>query len=433
MGASFLGLDVGTSGCRGVAIDVQGEVLAVADAALPAPLRGADGSSRQDPAIWWSTLVAVLGELAEALAVHPPQALALDATATTLLLASEQGEPLGPALMYDDRSAVEQARRILATLPPESPVHGATSSLSKLLFLLDRYRPASRVLVLHQADWLTGRLCGRFGSSDWNNCLRLGYDPQREEWAEWLQTLDLERVVFPRVLPPGTPIAHLTADLARRTGLPRDLMICAGTTDSTAAVAAAGIERPGDGVTVLGSTLVVKIATPLPLTDSAHGVYSHRFGDLWLAGGASNSGGAVLRRFFSDAHIAELAERLRPDAPTGLDYYPLLRPGERFPVNDPDLPPRLQPRPSSDTAFLQGLLEGIADIEARGYALLESLGAARLRRVLSIGGGARNTAWERIRALRLGVPVSAAPQQQAAYGAALLARSGIRHGPLEAV
>jgi len=64
----------------------------------------------------------------------------------------------------------------------------------------------------------------------------------------------------------------------------------------------------------------------------------------------------VLRRYFDDAALTALTPRLRPGEPTGLDYYPLLRPGERFPVADPALAPRLEPRPADDAAFLQARL-----------------------------------------------------------------------------
>ena len=58
--------------------------------------------------------------------------------------------------------------------------------------------------------------------------------------------------------------------------------------------------------------------------------------------------------FFTDARLRELTPLLDPSHPSGLDYYPLTRPGERFPVNDPGLQPRLTPRPDDDAAFLQG-------------------------------------------------------------------------------
>jgi sugar (pentulose or hexulose) kinase len=74
--------------------------------------------------------------------------------------------------------------------------------------------------------------------------------------------------------------------------------------------------------------------------------------------------------------------------------------------------------------FFQGLLEGMAEIEARGYRLLAELGAPYPVEVRTVGGGAQNEAWTRIRARRLGVPVVRAEHQEAAYGAALLALRG---------
>lgn len=63
------------------------------------------------------------------------------------------------------------------------------------------------------------------------------------------------------------------------------------------------------------------------------------------AGGASNTGGAVLKAHFTDDQLKELSQHIDPEKPSGLDYYPLLKAGERFPINDPFLEPRLTPRP----------------------------------------------------------------------------------------
>ena len=71
--------------------------------------------------------------------------------------------------------------------------------------------------------------------------------------------------------------------------------------------------------------------------------------------------------------------------------------------------------------FFQGILEGIACVEAEGYRLLARLGAPLPHNILSVGGGAYNQAWTRIRASLLKIPVQAALHDQAAYGAALLA------------
>ncbi len=141
-----------------------------------------------------------------------------------------------------------------------------------------------------------------------------------------------------------------------------------------------------------------------PVFAPEFGIYSHRIGGRWLAGGASNTGGAVLASFFSPDRMAALEPLLVPQVATGLDYYPLLGPGERFPVSDPWLEPRMSPRPAEDHLFLQGLLEGIAAIEALGYARLNQLGATPLHNVRTVGGGAVNRAWTPIRQGLLGVP-----------------------------
>jgi len=117
------------------------------------------------------------------------------------------------------------------------------------------------------------------------------------------------------------------------------------------------------------------VVSDTPLFAPEVGVYSQPLGERWLVGAGSNSGGAVLRHFFSDEQLQSLTPRLNFATPTGLDYYPLLAPGERFPVCDPQLAPRLTPRPADDVLFFQGMLEGIARIEQRAYRLLAELGA----------------------------------------------------------
>lgn len=422
-----IGLDLGTSGCRAVAIDPAGATLAAARVPLPAPLSPRPGWSEQDPALWWEAVLAVLREVAAALPGRTAEAIGVDGTSATLLLADCDGTPRGPALLYNDCRAAADAETIGRAAPPDSPARGPASSLAKLRYLW-RTGAGGTGLALHQADWIGGRLCGDVGWSDWNNALKLGYDAERQCWPDWVAGLVPSGVRLPRVLIPGATVGTLTADLAAALGLSRRTRIVAGTTDSTAAVIAAGAARPGDAVTSLGSTLVLKILGTRPIASAAHGVYSQRLGDLWLAGGASNCGGSVLRQLFAPHELIARSREIDPERPTGLDYYPLPGIGERFPRADPTLVPRLEPRPADRTRFLQGVLEGLAAIEAEGYRLLAGLGAPLPTRVVGIGGGARNPAWSRLRERALGIPVVPAVEQEAAYGAARLAWSGLAAG-----
>jgi sugar (pentulose or hexulose) kinase len=169
---------------------------------------------------------------------------------------------------------------------------------------------------------------------------------------------------------------------------------------------------------------VLKRFVPAPLAGA--GVSNHRVAGRWLAGGASNAGAGILLRFFDPARIAELSRQIDPDRPTGLALLPLNGSGERFPVDDPLLEPVLGPRPVSDARYLQALLEGLTAIEAAGWQRLQELGAPPLRRVITVGGGARNSQWRALRTRALGVPVLNRPKRTAALGMALLARASFR-------
>jgi D-ribulokinase len=420
MAPYWLGIDLGTSGARAVAVDGRGEPVAEARVGLPPPLGLGPGQSEQAPNLWWEATCAVIRAVACDLHPRPCAAVAVDGTSATLMLCRADGEPLGPALMYNDARATAAATWIAERAPPESAARGPSASLAKLIHLAAETPQQTGRLALHQADWISGRLCGHYGTGDWNNALKLGFDAERLQWPDWVKALIPPGVALPHVLAPGTPIGTLTPTLAADLGLSPATRVLAGTTDSTAAVIAAGARKPGEAVTCLGSTLVLKVITNRPIAAARYGVYSHRFGNAWIAGGASNSGGAVLLQHFTLEEIRTLSAGIKPEHPSGLDYYPLPGIGERFPRADPTLVPRLQPRPADPRAFLHGLLEGLAAIEAEGYQRLQSLGAPAPTRVLTTGGGAANSVWTRLRERALEVPVVAAPHQEAAYGTARL-------------
>ena len=419
--ALFLGVDFGTSGVRAIAIDSAGLIVSEKKIDLDAPHQH-DGKHEQAPEMWWRGLIKVLALIRQDIDFNRIDSLAIDGTSGTLLLADNNGQPLGPALMYNDGRSTNEAQRISQIAPQESAAHGASSALAKLLYLQARHQAR---YALHQADWIIGKLTDRWGLSDTNNSLKLGYDALSKRWPDWLTRLDINLKCLPHVHNPGTRIGHVSTTICQQFGFKSDTQVIAGTTDSTAAIIATGASRPGQAVTSLGSTLVMKVISETPIFSPEHGVYSQPLGDYWLVGGASNSGGAVLRHYFSDAQMAAMTPRLKINQPTELDYYPLLSPGERFPICDPNLAPRLSPRPDSDETFFQAMLEAMTRIEQRGYDLLAQLGAPYPSSVRSAGGGAKNPVWTQMREQALGVTMLTATHQEAAYGAALLAQRGM--------
>jgi D-ribulokinase len=412
----FLGIDFGTSGARAMAIDADGQIQA--QVAVPFP---PDRASRAQ------TWQRALGELLAGMPIGiraALRAIALNGTSGTVLLCDHAGHPVVEPLMYNDGRAAASLASLRSVVPSGNSVLSATSSLAKLWWWRSNAPNfAEARYLMHQADWLAFQLHGQLGMSDYHNSLKLGYDGVELAYPDWLRGLEIAPLL-PKVVEPGMPIGPILPALAAQYHLPSDCTVYAGTTDSIAAFLASGATEPGTAVTSLGSTLVLKLLSRTRVEARQFGIYSHRLGDLWLVGGASNTGGAVLQSFFTSDQIAALSAQIDPQQPSGLDYYPLLGPGERFPINDPELPPRLEPRPADPVTFLHGLLEGIATIETQGYRLLERQGATPLQRVYSAGGGAANSTWTALRQRGLGVPVETAAQTEAAYGSALLARQG---------
>ncbi|MGA9665481.1 MAG: FGGY-family carbohydrate kinase [Gallionella sp.] len=407
----FLGLDFGTSGARACVIGIDKAIVWEQRIDFP-------DATRQAPRDWRGALHALLSALPQDLASQL-QGMAIDGTSGTVLLCDAALEPCSPALLYHDSRAQQQAAQLKKIAPDSHIVCTATSGLAKFLWLTQKGAAEHAAFFLHQADWLTALLSGQPGISDHHNALKTGYDVGNLCWPDWLLKLPHTHLL-PLVLAPGAVIGPILPDIAAHFGINPQCGIHAGTTDSTAAFIASGVDGLGAGVSTLGTTLVLKQLSPKRIDASGFGVYSHRYGDLWLVGGASNAGAGILRRYFDDARLTSLSGQIDPLQDSPLDYYPLPEIGERFPINDAYLAPRLEPRPGSDVQFLHGLLQGLAHIEAAGYARLAELGAPQLKRIVTNGGGAKNQAWEAMRERLLGVPVGRAANCEAAYGSALL-------------
>jgi D-ribulokinase len=416
----FVGVDVGTSGIRAIAIDTHGNIQGQSKLPLPPP-KNIQNHISQDSIIWWDTLVSVLQALCRQIPSDHVTALSLNGTSATVLATDADGTPISPALMYNDQHCIEAAQMIANHVPANSGAQGASSSLAKLLWLKTQHTQPFH--LHHQADWLSANLSGKFHISDENNCLKLGYNSQDRCWPNWLKIFNIQSYL-PQVVPPGTLIGNITPKASQQTGLPESTQIFSGTTDSIAAFMATGAKNPGNAVTTLGSTLVLKVLHTQAIFSAKHGVYSHRLGDLWLIGGASNSGGAVLAKYFSEEDIKRLSKQINPLIPSPHHYYPLLRPGERFPLMDVTKTAKIHPVPNNPVEFLAGLLEGISQVEKTGYDTLIKLGSQDPSIIQSTGGGALNPQWTQIRQRLLNRQVKQASQTEAAYGSALLAKNG---------
>ncbi len=404
-GRGFVGLDVGTGGVRGAVLDENMVVIGREAVRLPPGRRTDDGGHRLDEAVIHNAAARVI-EAACARIGTRPAALAVSGTAGTLCFRDQAGERAAAPVAYDDGRFGSGTSRVeaWARLVPNA------------------------VRVIPMADAVLEALGAPPGRTDWNNALKLGWDPRALTWPEGAHLLS--GGFLPGPVPSGTIAGRAVGPAALR-----GASLVRGTTDGCAMQAAFGPLQSGDWSIGLGTTLIWKTVLPAEMAATCPGLppgaYAHRLGqDLWLPGGASNSGGGVLEALEPGANLRR--RDAESTSPSGLAAYPLGRPGERFPVPDPGFAGFGLP-PSDDPRLHAAILEGVAFVMRLGIHQLVAVGLPQPVRLRITGGGARSSTWMDIVASVLKRPVIAAPDADPALGTALIAAAGALGAPIASI
>lgn len=431
------GIDIASEAVRVLVCDEHGAVVASAQQPLAPITRPRPGWSEQDAGTWWPVTAAALRAAARDAAGHGQvTAVCVSATSGTVAAVDTDGVPLGPALMYDDRRALREAAAAQEAGRERWQRLGLTItgsfSLPRIAWLAAEHAGGNWRLV-HVADFIGWRLVGHPVLLDWSHTLKSGYDVLAGEWAyEVFDALGVPACVLPQVDRPTAEAGTVSREAAAETGLPAGCSIRLGMTDGCAGQLAAGAERPGQFVTVLGTTLVVKGVTSSLVRDPQGSVYSHRHpSGNWLPGGASNTGGVALAQWGRE-RLAGLDEAAAARGPASVISWPLRQPGERFPIVCPDAAGFTEGTAADEADAYRADLEGVAYLERLCYERLESLGARRCQPVISVGGGTRSAVWSAIRATVLGDGLAVASEASTAAGACLLAAAGTLHADLTA-
>jgi xylulokinase len=410
---ALVGLDVGTTGVKGVAIDENGAVLATAEEhyALSTPR---PGWAEQDPEDWWEASQRVLAQL-------PEGPLGLTGQMHGLVVLGERDEVLRPAILWNDQrtgaECAEIERRIglarLIELTGNRALPGFTAP--KLLWL-QQHEPDVHARIRHillPKDYVRFRLTGERTIDAADASGTLLFDVAHRRWsAEVCAAIEVPL--------DWLPTAHESTEVAT-----------AG--DQAAGALGVGIAAPGALSVVLGTSGVVFAVRPSyrPDPQGRVHVFCHAVPGRWHAMGVMLSAAgslAWLRDIVGGEYGAldDEAERWEPGV-EGLLFAPYLA-GERTPHVDPDARAAFtglslrHDRGALARAVLEGVAFGLRD----SLELLRELGVdATVGRVS--GGGARSELWLRITASVLGLPLERVQLEEgAAYGAALLA--GVRGG-----
>jgi sugar (pentulose or hexulose) kinase len=424
--AAWLGIDLGTQGVRATLVDATGSVLGSGSAPLVRDHR--DGVvHEQDPAEWWSALCQATGQATAGLRGRELGGVAIDSTSGTILVQDASGAAAGPAVMYDDGRADDEAleaqtagEELWAALGQRIQRSWA---LPKALWLVRNGKVGSGGHIVHQADHVAARLTGAPVATDSSHALKMGLDLVNLCWpSDVFDRLGLDQALLPEVVLPGRRIGEVSAAAAHATGIPAGTPLLAGMTDGCAAQIAARAMLPGSWSTALGTTLVVKGSSAQPIRDPAGAVYNHVNPDGgWLPGGASSTGAGVIARDFPGRDLDALTEVAARYEPSPGVLYPLVGRGERFPFLAPDAVGFSEGVGTDEGARFAATLQAVAFVERLAYDVLRSLGADTSGPVTFSGGATRNRYWNQLRADVLGRPVLLTESAEASLGMAVLA------------
>jgi xylulokinase len=409
---TLIGLDVGTTGAKAVAITPDGELMASAEESYPLSMPRA-GWSEQDPEDWWQAGERALGKLG----VEPGR-VGLSGQMHGLVCLDERGEVLRPAILWNDQRTGEECAEIealvglerLVSLTGNRALPGFTAP--KLLWLRrnepDVYARIRRIVL--PKDYVRLRLTGEWAIDVADASGTLLFDVANRRWSE--------EVLAALEVPAGwlPPVSESTQ--------------IAGAGDQQAAALGVGVLEPGTVSVVLGTSGVVLA----PLDEYAHDpegrvhAFCHALPETWEAMGVMLNAAGSLQWFRDtlapglsfDELTAEAAGR-SPRA-DGLTFLPYLQ-GERTPHADPEARGAFTglARHHDRGALVRALLEGVAYGLRDSLELLHGLGVdARAGR--ASGGGANSRLWLEIVASALGLPLELTTLEEgSAFGAALLA------------
>jgi sugar (pentulose or hexulose) kinase len=421
-----LGIDVGTSGVRSLAATAEGEVLAEARAPLfDLPAEGA--AHEQDAGAWWRAVCQTIQELRKSLEAgrqwDRTLGIAVTSTSGSLVLTDKQGEPLRPAMLYDDGRAGAVASELNRRLPAGQAPFNASFSLAKALWVRQEEPSVweRATYILHPADWLNAKLTGQLGICDYSNALKLGYDQEIGDWAPGVAVADIPASMFPRVVAPGQQVGVVSARASEETGLTIGVPVLAGASDGLASLIGSGAREAGHANTTLGTTLVWKVLTPTK-PRLGPGMYCHHLpNNLWVPGAASNTGPGSLQFDPSGITPAELDRRAVPHLPSSIHCYLLGSRGERFPFHNPRATSFFDAHPASPDEAYAAQLQSLACVERWGYERLEACGVAVGHEVFSAGSAAASPVLSQLRANLLNRAVVRSANPTASFGAAILA------------
>jgi xylulokinase len=432
-----IGVDVGTTGARAVAVDERGGVVAVHTSDYPL-LTPRPQWAEQNPADWWRGTCEVLAAVSHAVtaARHEIVGIGLTGQMHGSVFLDSAGRVIRPALLWNDQRTGAQCEEIAQRVGPERIVEITGNpaltgfQAPKLLWLRDaepsNYDRVATIVL--PKDYVRFQLSGELATDASDAAGTLFFDLRRRTWSsEILQALDVPAAWLPPVVESPEPAGAVTANVATELGLPAGIPIAGGAGDNAAAAVGSAVTRGGFMSSSIGTSGVLFAHADKAAVDPSGRIHAFAHavpGSYCLLAVTLSAGGSL--RWWRDQTGLEYADLVAeaedvPAGSEGLVFLPYLT-GERTPHLDPRARGAYLGLNARHTRghLTRALMEGVLFSLRDGLEIMRGLGE-RPTQIRAIGGGASSRLWRQLQADVYATPVHRlAIDEGASYGAALL-------------
>lgn len=446
----FLGIDLGTGGCKLTVIDSKGNIIVEGKKEYPTS-HPKLLYSEQNPQDWIIAFIEALNMIKNfnKIEISNISAISLDASTHNAILLDRNMQVIRPTIMWtDQRSTKEVAdlEQIIGDVVFKKCYQkiSTTWTLPQLLWVKnnepENYEKISKIMFVK--DYLRYWLTGSWETDYIDAQGTLLYDMDKQDWSENIcKIIDLDIKSLPMLCKPTDICGKVIADAAKATGFKEGTPVIVGTSDSAIEDYAAGAIEPGQCILKLATAGNVNIMTDKPLPNPLTLTYSHVIPGMWYTVVATNTAASAMRWFrdnfcFEEVHKSALnntnafdliEEEVSsiPAGSEGLIFNPYLL-GERAPYWDPYLRASFIGATMAHTKrhFLRAVMEGVAFSLKDCYRIIEEM-KLKVNEFIIIGGGSKGDIWSQIVCDVFGKKVIKPEVSDASYGSALLAMVGV--------
>nr|WP_307998210.1 xylulokinase [uncultured Merdimonas sp.] len=439
----FVGIDLGTSSVRAVAVDAAGKTAAAGQCEYDIKKPGLDRAEQDMNQLWEATVLAIRKMLEEKPEIRTQiKGIGFSGQMHGLVMVDQEIRPLGNAIIWADQRTGKQISHIYETVPEEEFGKVFENRLSagfllpSLVWVREKepetYEKIYKVML--PKDYIRYKICGELGT-DASDASSTGmWDMKHRTWAyDILKKLDISRDFLVESHEPYEEAGRVTEECAGLTGLAKGTFVAYGGGDSLMMELGNGMIRGGLMASTIGTACHLTCALDAPLYDPKlrTNTWCHGGEHLWSIMGAHLSGGVALKWLKNNILGSESFDAMTalagevPAGSEGLLFLPYLN-GERTPHNDPNakavyLGMTLR---HDKRHLIRSTMEGIVYSMKESYAIFRSLGI-KGDRIIAAGGGAKSDLFRQIQADMYDCPIyTNQGKEQASIGAAMTAAVG---------